>query len=395
MKKRLRILIPIAVVIAGIIIWNVFFRNQRDPNRILLSGNIEVTQVDMAFKIPGRLAERLVEEGEPITQGRLLARLDAGDQQMQMRKAAADLEYARAVLAELTAGSRPEEIKRAEARLEQARFVLTELEKGSRSQEIAEAQAELARALAAQGAAESQLKLTKADLDRYEAVYKEGGISRQAFEAFRTKYETADRSKAESAARVSAVRQRLSLIEEGPRDEKIRQARAALDQTRAEYELVKTGPRLETIAQARARAAAAEEAFNLSKKQVADTEIFAPFDGVVLSKSAEPGAYLNPGAPVVTVAQMDRVWLRAFVNETELGRIKLGQAASVSTDAFPKKVYPGKVSFIASQAEFTPKSVQTFEERINLMYRIKIDLDNTGGELKPGMPADALILVGK
>lgn len=395
MKKRLRIAIPIGVVIAGILVWNVFFRNGRNANQIQLSGNIEVNQVDMAFKIPGRLSERMVDEGERIDKGRLLARLDAVDQQLLMRKAAADLEYAKAVLSELTAGSRPEEIKRAEARMQQAEFLLSELETGSRSQEIAGGEAELDRAIAGQQTAAARLKLAQADLERFKAVYQEGGISRQAFESYQTQAETAQNSLEEGNATVLTVQQRLSLIKEGPRNEKIRQARAAFAQAKAEYELVKEGPRQETIAQSRARVTAAEEALNLYKRQLADTELLAPFDGVVLSKSAEPGAYLNPGTPVVTVAEMDRVFLRAFISETDLGRIKLSQSVDVSIDAYPDKVYTGRVSFIASQAEFTPKSVQTFEERINLMYRIKIDLDNKNGELKPGMPADALINVAQ
>ncbi|MFZ5569064.1 MAG: efflux RND transporter periplasmic adaptor subunit [Thermodesulfobacteriota bacterium] len=393
MHKRLRIAIPIGVVIAVIIVWNVFFRNGNNPDRILLSGNIEVNQVDMAFKIPGRLAERTVDEGDRIVRGRPLARLDAADQQLLMRKAAADLEYARAVLDELTAGSRPEEIKRAEARMKQAGFLLKELETGSRSQEVAEGEAELQRAVAAQQAAASRRNLARAELERFQAVYQEGGISRQAFDSYHTGFETAQNRLDEAEARVLSVRQRLSMIKEGPRDEKIRQARAAFEQAQAEYDLVKEGPRRETIAQSRARAAAAEEALNLYKQQLADTELIAPFDGVVLSKSAEPGAYLNPGTPVMTVAEMDRVFLRAFISETDLGRIKHGQSAEIATDAYPGKVYPGRVSFIASQAEFTPKSVQTFEERVNLMYRIKIDLENQHGELKPGMPADAWINV--
>ena len=110
--------------------------------------------------------------------------------------------------------------------------------------------------------------------------------------------------------------------------------------------------------------------------------------GVILTRSAEPGEYLNPSTPVVTLGDLDHPWLRAFINEKDLG---LKDKVEVFIDSFPDKRYAGVLSFISSQAEFTPKSVQTFEERVKLMFRIKIDLANPDGELKQGMPADALI----
>ncbi len=113
---------------------------------------------------------------------------------------------------------------------------------------------------------------------------------------------------------------------------------------------------------------------------------------MVLSKSAEPGEFLSPGAPVVMVGDLINTWVRAFVNEKDLGRIRLNQPAQITTDAYPKEVFKGKIRFIDSQAAFTPKSVQTFEERVKLMYRIKIEVMNPDLKLKPGMPADALIL---
>jgi HlyD family secretion protein len=124
-----------------------------------------------------------------------------------------------------------------------------------------------------------------------------------------------------------------------------------------------------------------------------DTEAFSPIDGVVLVKAADPGEVLAPGTTVVTVGDIDHPWLRAYINEKDLGRVKLGSKARITTDAFPGKVYDGRVSFISSDAEFTPKQIQTSEERVKLVYRIKIDVDNPHHELKSNMPADAEILV--
>jgi HlyD family secretion protein len=131
----------------------------------------------------------------------------------------------------------------------------------------------------------------------------------------------------------------------------------------------------------------------LAETQLGYATLRAPFSGLVLSKNAEPGEYVSPGTPIVVVGDLEHVWLRAYVEETDLGRVKLGQRAYVTTDTYPGKVYQGRLSFIASEAEFTPRNVQTQKERVKLVYRIKIDIPNPAQELKPGMPADAEIVL--
>ena len=125
--------------------------------------------------------------------------------------------------------------------------------------------------------------------------------------------------------------------------------------------------------------------------QLADRILYAPFDGLVLTKSAENGEVLAAGATVVTVGDIDHPWVRAYVAEQDLGRIHNGMAASVTTDSFPGKTYKGRISFIASDAEFTPKTIQTQEERTKLVYRIKVECANPNRELKNNMPADVVI----
>jgi HlyD family secretion protein len=131
----------------------------------------------------------------------------------------------------------------------------------------------------------------------------------------------------------------------------------------------------------------------LVDSQLADTEIVSPIDGVVLVKSAEPGETVAAGGTIVTLGDMDHPWLRGYVNETQLGRVKLGAKVRVATDSYPGKIYDGRVSFISSEAEFTPKQIQTLEERVKLVYRIKVELPNPARELKLNMPADAEILL--
>ena len=391
MKKRLRIIIPLIIVCLAVAIGYVLIKSDGGDGTIRLSGNIDLTQVDLAFKISGRLSQRLVDEGDVVTGGQRLAILDDTDQKLDVKRAQAEADYASAVLAELTAGSRAEEIERAKASLDQARFALEELEKGSRNQEIAEAEADLKRAKANERAAISQLNLAKSDFERYEAVFADGGISRQTYDTYKTKLDSARGAAMAATSQRQAAGQRLSLRREGSRSEQIQMAQAALAQAQAQYDLVKTGPRKETIDQARAKKEAALATLAVAHQRLFDTALNAPFDGVVLSTSAEPGSYLTHGGVVLSVGDTKHVWVRAFVSETDLGRIRLNQEAEVTVDAYPDRSWKGRVSYISSTAEFTPRSVQTFKERTNLVYRIKIQLENSDGALKPGMPADAVI----
>ncbi len=194
------------------------------------------------------------------------------------------------------------------------------------------------------------------------------------------------------------AREQLGLVLEGPRRETIDAARGQLAAAKAALRLAEAqrfelkrrreemATRIADIGQRRADV-------KLVRTQLDDTEAFSPIDGVVLVKSAEPGEVLAAGTTVVSVGDVDHPWLRAYVNEQDLGRVKLGNKVKLTTDSFPGKVYWGHVSFIASEAEFTPKQIQTPDERTKLVYRIKVDVANPNHELKSNMPADAEILL--
>jgi len=135
----------------------------------------------------------------------------------------------------------------------------------------------------------------------------------------------------------------------------------------------------------------AQQALDLSNIVLGYTVLTAPFDGVILVRQAELGEIAQPGSPVITLADLDHIWLRAYINETDIARVHLGAPVKITTDTFPGKVYAGRISFISESAEFTPKTVETHAERVSLVYRIKIDIDNPTHELVPGMPADGVI----
>lgn len=378
-RKKLAILGVIALASVVAFLW-LDGRSGTGDRPIRVSGNIEVTDAELSFKIPGRVDARLLDEGQTVAKGQTVALLDRRELTQEVNRSKAEVEAARAVLAKLEAGSRPEEIAEAQAATNQARAHLDELEAGSRPQEIAAAQA-------AWQSARADAKRLADDLDRYSGLYKKQLVSTQQYEAARTASQMAD-------ARERQAREQLDLLKEGPRKEDIAQARDAYAQARQRYTLVKIGPRREDIQEARARLDQARESLALAETRLGYATLTSPMSGVVLSKSIEPGEYVSAGTPIVTVADLENVWLRAYVNETDLGRVKLGQRVRVTTDTYPGKAYEGRVSFVSSQAEFTPKSVQTEKVRVKLVYRIKIDIKNPNMELKPGMPADAEIMAG-
>jgi len=359
--------------------WNE--RNHADPDVIRISGNIEVVDAGISFKIGGWVTERLVDEGELVEKGQVIARLENRDLKQEIAIRKAEVKEAKAVLAELLAGSRPEEIKESKAALEKARSDLNELLAGSRPEEIAAARADVEEARA-------RMENLKVEMKRYQRLYEDGVAPQEKFDQALTDYDMA-------VAQWNRLKEQLRLAVEGPRREDIDQARSALEEAKERYQLVKKGPRVERIDRARAQYEKSRAALQLAGTRLEYTEVVSPLTGVVLSKNIEPGEYVSPGTPVVTVGDLVNVWVRGYINETDLGRVKVGMKARVLTDTYPDKPYTGRVSFISSEAEFTPKNVQTKKERVKLVYRVKVDVRNPEMELKPGMPVDVDILLSE
>jgi HlyD family secretion protein len=170
----------------------------------------------------------------------------------------------------------------------------------------------------------------------------------------------------------------------------MKQSRAAIARDQSLVDVAR-----QNIATAAANIKNAEETLRLARITLGYTTLRAPFSGVILVRQTELGEVMQPGTPVVTLADLDHIWLRAYVSETDLGKVRWNEPVTVTTDTYPGKKYQGRISFISSSAEFTPKSVETHEERVTLVYRIKIDVNNPNHELKPGMPADGLIQLGQ
>jgi HlyD family secretion protein len=241
----------------------------------------------------------------------------------------------------------------AEAELATTRATLDQLEEGTRKEQIEAARAALK-------GAESKLKNAKDEYERYRHLYEERVVSSSQFDVKETSYKVALED-------FNNASQKLLELETGPREQEIRVGRSRLNRAQADLKKLDL--------------------------DIDHSTLSSTVSGVVLVKANELGEVVLPGATVATVAAIDEVWLKGYVSEKDLGKVKLGQKAEITTDSFPDKVYTGTVTFISSRAEFTPKNVQTKEERVKQVYRTKITIPNLRQELKIGMPAEGYILI--
>jgi HlyD family secretion protein len=389
MKKRvILILVVLAAIVAGVYAYR--SANRAPSNRIVVSGNIELTEVNVAFKTAGRLIERNAGEGDTVKKGQVMARLDRDQLNAQRQREAAAVASAEAQLAQAQTAIEWQratlagdiEQRRADLASNEAR--LAELRNGARPQEKLEAHA-------AVEAAQSEYDRAKKDWDRAQTLHKNDDISTSQFDQYRNRLESAD-------AMLKQAKEREALVLAGARSEQVDAASGQAERARgalkmAEANTLELKRREQDLAGRRAEIERSKANLALIDSQLADTVAVSPVDGVVLVKAADVGEVLAPGTTVLTVGDIDHPWLRGYVNETDLGKVKIGSKAQVTTDSYPGKVYNGRVTFISSEAEFTPKQIQTQQERVKLVYRIKIELDNPQRELKSNMPADAEILL--
>jgi HlyD family secretion protein len=353
-----------------------FFGNDL-PRAVSVTGTIEATQVDVSVKIAGRIVARLVNEGDRVTAGQVLVRLDDSELLADVHRQEAAVRTAEATLRDLLAGARPEEIKEARATAARARAQLDDLLAGSRAQEIEEARATLR-------GAEATREMKERDLRRIEELTRKELVAQQDLDRAREAYQVA-------AAQERTARERLGLTIEGPRRQQIEAARADVRATEERLALLLAGPRPDQVEATRGQLAQAQSALGMARSRLREATVISPIDGRVLRKNLEVGETANPGVSILTLMNPREVWVRAYVPEEQVGRVRLGDGARVSVDGYPGRVFSGRVSEIASEAEFTPRNVQTKKERVNLVFRIKVMLDNPEGLLKPGMPADAEI----
>lgn len=308
------LLVGVAVALGWYFLWD------RTQGSLVLYGNVEIRQVDVSFRVDGRIAQVLVDEGDSVRAGQELARLDDDLLRQQRDQTAAQL-----------AGQKAQ---------------LLRLERGYRTEEV-----EQARAAVADNAA--------INLNRVSAMRARNAISQKELDNARS----SDRS---ARAELRSAQEQLDMLLSGYREEEVLAQRAAVD--------------------------AAAAALELAEIRLRDALLTAPQDGIVLTRAREAGAIVQAGQTVYTLSLVDPVWLRVYVDEPQLGRIKPGMAVRVRVDAVPDKEFSGRVGFISPAAEFTPKSVETMEVRTSLVYRLRVQVDDPDNVMRQGMPVTVTLV---
>ncbi|MGE5060969.1 MAG: efflux RND transporter periplasmic adaptor subunit [Betaproteobacteria bacterium] len=327
MKKRLLFVLVILLVAAAGITWWLVERHGA-VRELVLYGNIDLRQVQLAFNNSERLAAVLVQEGDHVRKGQVLARLDISRLEPQVAQVAAQAAAQLQVVTRLRNGSRPEEIAQARANVESA----------------------------------------KADLVNAQRQYE--------------RYKNAAEASAGRAVRQQDVDAAKASLD-------VAVAKLAVNQK--SLDLAVLGPRKEDIAENEARLRATQAQVALLRQQLADSELVAPADAVVRTRIMEPGEMATPQNAVFSLAIIDPKWVRAYISEPDLGKIRPGMVAAIEVDAFPKRRFDGWIGFISPVAEFTPKSVQTEELRTSLVYEVRVFVKDPADELRLGMPASVLL----
>ena len=325
MKKKIIIFVVLLIFASGAF-W-LYQTKHGGSGGLTLYGNVDIRQVDLGFRVSGKLAKLLYDEGDKVKVGDVLANLDDEPYRNQTASAAAQVESLQALLKLREAGNRPQEIAQARALVAEREVTAKNAEQFfKRSEEM----------LAIKG-------VSLQDRDNAEASFRE------------------------AQARLNSAKENLALLEAGFRPEDIAQAKANLQQ--------------------------AEAALATAQLQVHDSVLTAPSDGVILTRAQEAGAILQGGTTVFTLSLVNPVWVRAYVNEPDLGRIHPGMKVEVFTDSAKDKHYDGQIGFISPTAEFTPKTVETTELRTALVYRLRMVVENPDDGLRQGMPVTIKIPV--
>jgi HlyD family secretion protein len=325
-KKRAIFVVILILLVAGVGWWY-GHRIERGgvAKEIVLYGNVDIRQIQLAFHGTGHIHNLAVQEGDYVKPGVLVAEIDPVRYEASVARAAAELAAQKQILARLVAGTRPEEITQAQARVK---------------------------------AAEAKWEDAKLVYERTKRLVGDKAVPKQKLDDAEAAFESAKDD-------LDAARQALALSVKGPREE--------------------------DIAAARAQVKANEAALRLAEKELADTKLYAPAPGVIQDRILEQGDMAFPETPVFTLALTNPIWVRAYIEEPDLGKIAPGMKAHVTTDSFPGKIYRAWIGFISPTAEFTPKEVQTTELRTKLVYRIRVYACNPEGELRLGMPVTVTI----
>lgn len=362
-RKRILIVLAAAAALTATVLYAGWLH--RDTT-LQGSGTVEARNIRVGSKVGGRIDKVLVREGDSVQPGQILITFD--DKELQ-----AALEQSRATAEKARRGFRPEEIAEARAVAAQAKAEFEMRKSGYRQEDIASAQAELDRARA------DEVR-THLDFDRYDALAKKDLVSKQ-------QRDTAEANWKVAAAQQQTAQHKLDELQRGYRPEEIASAEARYHQVQAILEKIERGNRREDVA-------LAEAAFAYDQARYRERQVTSPASAIVEVLDVRPGDLVAPNTSVATLLERDQIYVRIYIPETEIGRVRIGEKAEVSVDSFPNQLFTGVVEQINQQAEFLPRNVQTREERVHQVFGIKLRIDDPSGRVLAGMAADVKLKAG-
>lgn len=427
-RRSKYIIVLFVLTVVGTVLY--IGKTRSAPVPSFYSGVVEATEHKLAFERGGTLASLEVDEGEHVQRGQLLARLDTSELQAHLQAAEAVQAAARAELQKLKTGPRPQEIETVRARLDKAGAELERLQNGPTSEQLDQAGAQMelqrenyqklehgfraediAAAQAQREAAQFELETAKADAQRFQALHQAGAVPSQRLDQAQNRLEAA-RGKALAAQEnlnklesgylpedrraayqgYQAAKAGYEELATGTRPEVIAAAQSEVTYWRQQLSLIQEGARSEDIAAAAARLKKTTAEIQSLEVQLGKSKLYSPVDGVITSRPFESGEMVSPGPAVFTISELHRPWVAVFVPETELAQVQLGSSCHVMIDSLPNQLIHGRVSWISENAEFTPRFIQTERQRVDLVFRVKVQVENPDLVLKPGMPADVRVL---
>jgi multidrug resistance efflux pump len=373
-----KILLPVVIgvlILAGLgySLRNVF----GNRSEFVISGIIEADDIHVGSRVGGRVLKVAVKRGQAVKAGEPLVLLEPQELNAALAEAQASLRQAQAKFALLSAGYRKEEIEQAEAAARQAQAELDQQISGPRQQEIDQAAADWK-------AAKAQAENARKFLSRMDDLAKRELIAKQEYDDALTKADEAEQ-------KMQSARERYNLLLSGTRKEEVERARQRWAEADAKRRQLRGGFRKEEIAQAKSEMEAARARLEQIQTQLDETVIKAPVDALVDALDLEPGDLVGAGKPVATLLRTGSLWVRAYLPEARLGFVQPGLKVKVRVDSFPLKDFSGAVRRVHRQGEFTPRNIQTHEERVLQVFQVEVVIDDPEHMLRPGMSADVTI----
>jgi HlyD family secretion protein len=376
-RQQLLTAAGVAVAAAGLAGW--LWLGRSGPSPVRLSGRIEGYETDLGARIGGRVAEVTVREGERVRAGQLLVRLDDDEVRARLRGTQARLATARQQLDQARS-----QVDVLDSQIRESRLTVAQAEQDNLGR-VEQARANLASAEAQLAQAQAQQRLAKVTLGRTESLVREGAASPQSLDQDRTALETAEAVVNAQRRQVEAARGAVALAASTGLNPSIRSAQLqALGEQRQRA--------LAGVRAAESDVRSAQAAVQQVKAEAAYLSIHSPLAGVVISRSVEPGAVVASGRTLLTLLDPATVYLRGFIPQGEIGRVRLGQRARIFLDSDPTRPLAARVAEVDAQASFTPETIYFQRDRVRQVFGLKLAIDNPAGDAKPGMPADAEIL---